>query len=135
MQQMRVIPETTIALYYIASWELCSASQSRGSCPLWVKSGHRGTSNQCPLYPRKRTLDLDAKCPLCAQNRTHAPQHTRPKIGLLNRSSARASGIGGTSRRYQVSNTVRLPKTKPDTSARLPRIPKAPASPIPRQKQ
>src|SRR6516225_735321 len=39
MQQMRVIPETTIALYYIASWELCSASQSRGSCPLCAKSG------------------------------------------------------------------------------------------------
>ena len=26
-------------------------------CPLWVKSGHRRTSNQCPLYPQKRTLE------------------------------------------------------------------------------
>jgi len=25
-------------------------------CPLWVISGHWGTSEQCPLYPRKRTL-------------------------------------------------------------------------------
>jgi hypothetical protein len=24
-------------------------------CPLWVISGHRGTSASCPLYPRKRT--------------------------------------------------------------------------------
>jgi len=40
----------------------------------------------------------------------------------LNRSSARASSIGGTSKRYQVSNTVRLPKTESDGSARLPRI-------------
>jgi hypothetical protein len=25
-------------------------------CPLWVKSRHRGISNQCPLYPQKRTF-------------------------------------------------------------------------------
>src|SRR6266576_4996395 len=25
-------------------------------CPLWVKSGHRGSNLQCPLYPRKRTF-------------------------------------------------------------------------------
>src|SRR5262249_49773992 len=25
-------------------------------CPLWVKSGHRSTSNQCPLYPQEQTL-------------------------------------------------------------------------------
>jgi hypothetical protein len=56
-----------------------------------------------------------------------------PKIGLLNRSSARASSIGGTSRRYQVSNTVGLPKTKSNRSARLPRILQAPASTIPQQ--
>src|SRR5215469_14410262 len=31
------------------------------SCPLWVKSRHRGISNQCPLYPQKR--------PKCASNR------------------------------------------------------------------
>jgi hypothetical protein len=24
-------------------------------CPLWVKSGHGGTSDQRPLYPQKRT--------------------------------------------------------------------------------
>jgi len=35
------------------SSEVCSVGRR---CPLWVKSGHRGTSNQCPLYPRKRTL-------------------------------------------------------------------------------
>jgi hypothetical protein len=28
------------------------------SCPLWVKSGHKGRFNQCPLYPQKRTSKL-----------------------------------------------------------------------------
>jgi hypothetical protein len=35
---------------------VCSAAQSRESCPLWVKSGHRSASNRCLLYPQKRTL-------------------------------------------------------------------------------
>src|SRR5262249_3414997 len=34
----------------------CIGAILRGQCPLWVKSGHRGISNQCPLYPQKRTL-------------------------------------------------------------------------------
>src|SRR6516165_5645579 len=28
------------------------------SCPLWVKSRHRGISNQCPLYPPKADMFL-----------------------------------------------------------------------------
>jgi hypothetical protein len=56
----------------------------------------------------------------------------RPKIALLNRSSARAASVASQGR-YQVSNTVRLPKIKLDRSARLPSILQAPASPIPRK--
>ena len=33
----------------------CGAEGLTAECPLWVISGHRGTSNQCPLYPRKQT--------------------------------------------------------------------------------
>src|SRR5262249_61584891 len=43
-----------------------SASQSRGSCPLWVKSRHSAEETRCPLYPQKRTLvervEMSAKC-------------------------------------------------------------------------
>src|SRR5215470_7475852 len=38
----------------------CVATKLRIECPLWVKSRHRGTSNQCPLYPRKQTLLLSS---------------------------------------------------------------------------
>src|SRR6516164_2653915 len=31
---------------------VCTAAILSRSCPLWVKSGHRRTSNQCPLYPK-----------------------------------------------------------------------------------
>ena len=34
---------------------LCVTAKLDCQCPLWVKSIHRGTSNQCPLYPQKRT--------------------------------------------------------------------------------
>jgi hypothetical protein len=34
---------------------LCITAKSGHRRPLWVKSRHRGTSNQCPLYPQKRT--------------------------------------------------------------------------------
>ena len=35
---------------------VCAAAILSRSCPLWVKSGHRGRSGQCLLYPQKRTL-------------------------------------------------------------------------------
>ena len=47
------LPDSVRALRAAMSSEVCSVGRR---CPLWVKSGHRGTSNQCPLYPRKRTL-------------------------------------------------------------------------------
>ena len=40
--------------------ENCAVRRTRAGpqpCPLWVKSRHRGISNQCPLYPQKRTLE------------------------------------------------------------------------------
>ena len=33
---------------------LCITAKFARSCPLWVRSRHRGISNQCPLYRRKR---------------------------------------------------------------------------------
>src|SRR5262249_28068441 len=27
-------------------------------CPLWVRNGHPGRSNQCPLFPRKQTFRI-----------------------------------------------------------------------------
>ena len=42
-------------------------------CLLWVKSRHRGISDQCPLYPQKRTsLSAVAMSAFC-QKRTLAP--------------------------------------------------------------
>ena len=38
-------------------------------CPLWVKSGHRRTSNQCP-HPQKRTLELSCGMSALCQKRT-----------------------------------------------------------------
>src|SRR5215831_11241548 len=39
-----------------SSGSSCTAAIVKRECPLWVKSRHRGTSDQCPLYPQKRTL-------------------------------------------------------------------------------
>src|SRR6516164_1763477 len=69
---MGSFPETTIALYKIANWELRSAPQSRRSCPLWVKIGHWATSEQCPLYPQKRTSELSRGMSALCQKRTSA---------------------------------------------------------------
>src|SRR5262249_17523678 len=52
----------------------CKRGQLRhGQCPLWVKSGHRSTSNQCPLYPhRKRTSELRRGMSALCQKQTFA---------------------------------------------------------------
>src|SRR5262249_7539337 len=34
---------------------VCRAPILSPSCPLWVKSRHRGYLNECPLYPQQRT--------------------------------------------------------------------------------
>ena len=40
-------------------WDLlCITARMQRRCPLWVRSGHWGTSSECPLYPQKRTLEL-----------------------------------------------------------------------------
>jgi len=50
----------------------CTAAILRRSCPLWVKSGHRGTSGQCLLYPQKRTLVERVGMSALCQKRTSA---------------------------------------------------------------
>ena len=49
---------------------LCITANSDCRCPLWVKSRHRGISNQCPLYPKKRTLELNGVMSALCQKRT-----------------------------------------------------------------
>ena|SRR6516165_4486108 len=47
---------------------LCITANLSGQCLLWVKSRHRGTSNQCPLYPQKRTsIEPVGMSALCQQ--------------------------------------------------------------------
>ena len=53
---------------------VCTAAIPSVRCPLWVKSGHRGTSNQCPLYPQKRTLELSRVMSALCQKQTYAVQ-------------------------------------------------------------
>src|SRR5215472_13719792 len=48
--------------------------QPNRTMPLWVKSGHWGTSEQCPLYPQKRTLELTRVMSALCQKQTHASQ-------------------------------------------------------------
>jgi len=43
---------------------LCGTAKRGCSCPLWVKSGHRGTCNRCPLYPQKQTFCAGKKMSL-----------------------------------------------------------------------
>src|SRR5215469_12827474 len=40
----------------VRAW-VCRAAIPSRSCPLWVKSGYRCTSNQCPLYTQKQTSE------------------------------------------------------------------------------
>jgi hypothetical protein len=47
---------------------LCITPISDCRCPLWVKSRHRGTSNQCPLYPQKRTFAAHLTLPRRLEN-------------------------------------------------------------------
>src|SRR5215469_5511838 len=70
----------------------CVATIPRTECPLWVKSRHRGISNQCPLYPRKQTLELSRVMSAMCQKRTHAVQQTK-RYSMT--SSASASSLSG----------------------------------------
>ena len=47
---------------------------TRAPCPLWVKSGHWGASEQCPLYLQKRTLELSHETTALCQKQTYAMQ-------------------------------------------------------------
>ena len=45
-------------VFRLAEWDseaVCTAAILSRPCPLWVKSGHRGTFEPCLLYPQKRT--------------------------------------------------------------------------------
>ena len=61
----------------------CGAAILSRSCPLWVKSRHRRTSNQCLLYPQKRTLvqrvGMSALCQADAVQTLH-PLHRLREI-------------------------------------------------------
>ena len=48
----------------------CTAAILSRSCPLWVKSGHWGTSERCPLYPQKRTWISTAVMSALCQKQT-----------------------------------------------------------------
>src|SRR5262249_51641319 len=48
---------------------VCMAAILSRSCPLWVKSRHRGTSNQRPLYPQSGHRNSTLRCLLCARSR------------------------------------------------------------------
>src|SRR5262249_51295853 len=55
---------------------VCTAAILGRRCPLWVKSGHWGTSEQCPLYPQKQTLELSRVMSALCQKRTYAAQQS-----------------------------------------------------------
>jgi len=57
----------------------------RRPCPLWVISGHRGTSEHCPLCPRKRTFAGAPSMPLCLIS---APYPSSKVVTPYTRSSA-----------------------------------------------
>ena len=53
------------------------AANLEAQCPLWVKSGHRSTSDQCLLYPQKRTLELSRGMSALCQKRTNCIAESR----------------------------------------------------------
>ena len=53
---------------------------TRAPCPLWVKSGHWGASEQCPLYLQKRTLELSHETTALCQKQTS--EHVRVMSAL-----------------------------------------------------
>src|SRR5262245_13036030 len=71
----------------------CTAVIPNCQCPLWVKSGHWGTSEQCPLYPQKQTLELSRVMSALCQKQTYAVQQI---AAYSITSSAVASSAGGT---------------------------------------
>ena len=61
---------------FVSIRHLPGVTRNGGNLSLWVKSGHRSTSNQCPLYPQKRTLlrviAMSALCRFCCKRRLKA---------------------------------------------------------------
>src|SRR5262249_37283695 len=55
---------------FIQWTNLCVAPKSATPLPIWVKSGHWGTSEQCPLYPQKQTLELSRVMSALCQKQT-----------------------------------------------------------------
>src|SRR6516162_7098454 len=81
--------------YRVYGWGLGGVYRAR-KCPLWVKSRHRGTSNQCPLYPRKRTLELSRVMSALCQKRTF-----RPLFDII---------VGGQGCQVRGASPVKLPR-------------------------
>src|SRR5262249_46178611 len=69
----RPTPSSTSGFYDLRNgvqrW-VCPAAILSHSCPLWVKSRHRGYLKECPLYPQKRTLKLGPEMSALCQKRT-----------------------------------------------------------------
>src|SRR5215470_2277739 len=94
---------------YVSAANISSKpGRSRGfKCPLWVKSRHRGISNECPLYPQKRTFVTATGMSALCQKRTIAHRH--PNAARCGRAQQRQAGCSSTDlidRRCNAANKV-----------------------------
>src|SRR5215469_5237163 len=69
----------------------CGAAIFSDECPLWVKSGHWGTSDRCPLYPQKLTLELGREMSAMCQTRKYAGYRRRLENELIDLANVCAS--------------------------------------------
>src|SRR5690348_9305309 len=59
---------------------VCIAENPIDQCPLWVRNGHCGTSDEGPLFPRKRTLVRANATSALWQKRTFAVDGRRDSL-------------------------------------------------------
>jgi len=81
--------------YHISGRVNCTlwhAQPGRCSCPLWIISGHWGTSKRCPLYPQKRTFVAATGTSALCQKRTRAPQQKHHYSMTSSASCCRSDG-------------------------------------------
>ena len=80
-RNVRVCPESGLAIADAVQRPVCKAAVLSRPCPLWVKTRHRSASARRPLYPRKRTLmERALEYPLCAKggSQTARPPYSNP---------------------------------------------------------
>jgi hypothetical protein len=73
---------------------LCVTANLGRKCPLWVKSGHRSTSNQCLLCPQKRTL-VRYGAPVAVNANTTARNNVRGDLFQMRRGVTGTVFVGG----------------------------------------